>query len=311
MLSLHRVLVIAKRSAYDIYVRQHGMQRVLDLLSREDPTVSRLQRSDLHHQRTVDEVHEALEALHVKASFRGRDRVGDLDGFDLVITVGGDGTLLWVSHAVGDTPMLGINSAPEDSVGHLCATQMGSVRAYLESVARGDVARLRLARMQVAVDGVVMQRRVLNDALFANPHPANTTRYLIEGEHGALEEQKSSGVWISTAAGSTAAIRSAGGKALSLRSKLLQYVVREPYMPLGVRYTRLRGVVHPGESFALRNKMREARVYLDGPRLSLPVEMGQRVEFSISDEPLCVLGVSERAMAERPRSSVAPPPPEG
>lgn len=309
MLSLHRVLVITKRSAYDIYVRQHGMQRVLDLLSRDDPTVSRLQRSDQHHQRTVDEVHEALEAMHVKASFRGRDRVGDLEGFDLVITVGGDGTLLWVSHAVGDTPMLGVNSAPHDSVGHLCATQMGGVRAYLEAIARGEVARLRLSRMQVAVDGVVMQRRVLNDALFANPHPANTSRYLVE-DGDALEEQKSSGVWISTAAGSTAAIRSAGGKALSLRSRLLQYAVREPYMPHGVRFTKLRGVVHPGESFSLRNKMREARVYLDGPRLALPVEMGQRVEFSLSDEPLHLLGVSERAAAERPRGSLVPPAPD-
>ena len=40
---------------------------------------------------------------------------------------------------------------------------------------------------------------------------------------------------------------------------------------------------------------------MDGPRLSLPVELGQRVTFSTSDEPLTVMGVSTRAVSERQR----------
>ena len=220
--------------------------------------------------------------------------------YDLVVTVGGDGTLLWVSHAVGDTPVLGVNSAPQDSIGFLCGTRMGEVLPHLEAIAKGTAPRVRLARMQVAVDDAVVHSRVLNDVLFANPHPAHTSRYLV-AFRGALEEQKSSGMWVSTGAGSTAAIRSAGGRLLSLRSRLLQFVVREPYSADGNPYNLPRGLVHVGERLEILNKMRECRLYVDGPRLSLPVELGQRVSFSTSDEPLTVMGVSSRAVSERQR----------
>ncbi len=298
---IRRALVVLKRTAYDRYVRQSRMPRVLELLARNDRSVSRMQRSDDHHQRTVEELRHALEALGVRATYRARDTLGVPPEVDLVIAVGGDGTLLAVSHNVRDTPMLGINSAPEDSVGYLCGARMGEVRAHLERVVAGQCPRIRLARMQVAIDDEVVHRRVLNDALFAHPHPANTSRYLLGhprlGE--ALEEQKSSGIWVSTAAGSTAAIRSAGGRLMPLGSRQVQFVVREPYEGPGTAYALTRGFVRPGEALTVLSKLREGRVYLDGPRIAFPVEMGQRVRFSVSDEPLVLLGLSARALAER------------
>ena len=93
--------------------------------------------------------------------------------------------------------------------------------------------------MQVEIDGVPVYSRVLNDVLFSHPIPAATTRYAIRRD-GRAEEQRSSGVWIATAAGSTAAIHSAGGKILPITSQRLQFVVREPYEKRGVRYRVLR-----------------------------------------------------------------------
>ncbi len=298
MFALRRALVILKRSAYDIYVRQHGTPRVLELLAREDVTVSRMRRSDAHHNQTVEEVREALDVLGVRASVRSRESVGDLTDVDLVITVGGDGTLLAVSHHVGVTPMLGVNSAPQDSVGYLCGTRMGDVGRHLAALAKGEVSPVRLARMRVSVDGDPKHQRVLNEALFCHPRPANTTRYLV-ADGGTLEEQKSSGVWVSTAAGSSAAVRSAGGKLMPLGSRRLQYVVREPYLAGSKAYAYSKGFVEPGATFELLNKMREARVYIDGPRVSFPVEMGQRVRFELGDEPLRLMGVSAAALDER------------
>lgn len=308
---VRRVLVISKRSSYDLYVRQQKLPRILDLLARRDPTVARLERADRHHAETLEEVREAAEAVGWRATFRERDRVGDITGFDLVITVGGDGTLLWVSHAVGDTPMLGVNSAPQDSVGFLCGTRHGEVRAHFEAIEAERVARVRVARMRVELDGAVVHNRVLNDVLFAHPIPAMTTKYLLRlGE--AEEEQKSSGLWVSTAAGSTAAIRSAGGRPMAFRSRMLQYLVREPYLPPGETYALPRGQVHPGEALRVRSKMRDARIYADGSRNAVSVEFGQEVAFSLSEESLVLLGVSPHAISERRRAegSLAPPPQE-
>ncbi len=302
MPDLRRVLVIAKRSAYDIYVRRHQSERVLDLLARGDPTVARLERADEHHGRTLVELREALDRLGARVSYRERERVGDTSGYDLVITVGGDGTLLWVSHAVGETPVLGVNSAPMDSVGYLCGARMGDVGARLEALARGELPRVRVARMRVSVDGRAVHRRVLNDALFAHPNPAMTSRYLLDFR-GRRDEHKSSGIWLSTPAGSTAAVRSAGGRAMPLRSRLLQFVVREPYTPTGEPFAFERDYIRPDDTFTVLNKMREARIYLDGPRLAIPVEMGQRVTFDLSDEPLTLLGVQARATSERRKSA--------
>lgn len=298
MPTIRRALLIAKRSAYDLYVRQHGMQRVKDLLARKDPTVARMMRADEHHGRTVEEVQQALDDLGVRFSLRMRDRVGEVTDVDLVVTVGGDGTLLSVSHSVGEIPMLGVNSAPMDSVGFLCAARMGGVRERLRAILEGEVPTLSLARMQVLVDGAAVHKRVLNDVLFTHPHPANTTRYLVSFG-GVTEEQKSSGIWVSTATGSTAAIRSAGGRVLPLRSKMLQFVVREPYSPPGQRFEILRGTIRPRDTFEVANKMREGRLYLDGPRLGITLEIGQRVKFALSDEPLSIYGVSSAAMDAR------------
>lgn len=309
MTGSRRVLVVAKRSTYDLYVRQHKMARVIALLNSKDPTVARLERADAHHAKTLEEVRAAIEHVGWKATFRDRDRVGDATGFDLVITVGGDGTLIWVARSLSETPILGVNSAPMDSVGYLCGTRMGEVRDHLVAIAEGRVSRVRAARMQVAVDGEVVQRRVLNEVLFTHPVPAMTSKYILEFG-GTREEQASSGIWISTAAGSTAAIRSAGGRPMPLRSRMLQFVVREPYVPPGVDYAQLRGFVHPDETLRVHNKMRDARLYADGSRNGVSVELGQLVEFSLSDEPLILMGVSTHATAARKRddgASVAPP----
>lgn len=299
--SIRRALVVCKRSAYDRYVRQHGMPRVIELLARDDVTVSRLRRADAHHQATINETRDALEALGVKVSLRYRDTLEVPPDVDLVVTVGGDGTLLAVSHNVRDTPLVGVNSAPEDSVGFLCGTQMGHVKAHLQRILEGEAPRVKLARMAIFIDGQRVHGRVLNDALFTHPRPAYTSRYLVEHPslEGSLQEQKSSGIWVSTAAGSTAAIRSAGGQPMALKSRQLQFVVREPYtLPEGPTMLT-RGFVRPGERFGVLNKMREARIFVDGPRISFPVEMGQRVEFALSDEPLVLYGISQRATDAR------------
>ncbi|MEI8258507.1 MAG: NAD(+) kinase, partial [Deltaproteobacteria bacterium] len=146
-----------------------------------------------------------------------------------------------------------------------------------------------LARMRVAVDGKVVDTRVLNDCLYANRNPAMTSRYFVVFR-GVNEEQKSSGIWIGPATGSTAAIGSAGGRRLSPRSRMVQFVVREPYKPDGGRYACHQGLVPPGDALEIWNKMREAALFLDGPRTVVHLEIGQRVRFDLSPERLNVIG---------------------
>jgi NAD+ kinase len=285
-----RVLLIYKKSAYQIYVRERHNARIKRLIATGDESVARLMRAHEHHMEALVEARAALADLGARASFRHRSHPGHAQEFDLVVTLGGDGTLLWASRLVGpEVPIVAINTAPEDSVGYFCAGKKGEIREVLGAALRGELRVAPLSRMRVDIDGELVTKRVLNDVLFCHECPASTSRYTLQlGRR--QEEQKSSGIWVGPAAGSTAGQHSAGGRILPMRSKHLQFVVREPYYPRREGYRMLKGLVPAGAILRIESRMRSARVYLDGPHDHRDIEMASCIELRLSDEPLMLLG---------------------
>ena len=291
--SLPRVLVIYKKSTYQLMVRERKNPRARALLERKDRTVERMLASHEDHVQTIHDARLLLERLGVPAVFRYRSDADRAELFDLVVTLGGDGTLLWASHLVGKQPMLAINTAPQDSVGYFCGGTKANLEEALVSAIEGKLDKTQLARMQIAIDGEVVSRRVLNDMLFSHECPAATTRYLIKFR-GEEEEHRSSGLWVGPAAGSTAAQRSAGGRILPASSQQLQYVVREPYRLNGLKIKLVRGLVSPRESLTITSKIHGGRVYVDGPHLKRSVALGSEIVLKRSPEALTVLGFHAR-----------------
>lgn len=291
-----RVLLIYKKSAYQVYVREQRNERIRSLIRSGDRATLRLLRADRDHQQSVAAARKVLDRLGVESVFRFRSDADTADAFDLVVTLGGDGTLLWASQFVGpNTPMIAINTAPKDSVGYLCGGTKGELGDVLGDALRGRLTSTILQRMRVDLDQRTLSRRVLNDALFCHCSPAATSRYQLV-LRGVREEQKSSGFWIGPAAGSTAAQRSAGGRVLPPTSKRLQLVVREPYAAPGARVKLKRALLERGEELRARSLMRAGELYVDGSRRHFPVEMGQVLRFKLSEEPLTLLGYGRGAL---------------
>jgi NAD+ kinase len=287
-----KVVVIVKRTAFRLFVEEEHDERITRLLKKNDPAVRRMRRSHEEHERTLAEVGATFDRLGVDVTWVRRGHAPfDPDGAVLVITVGGDGTLLAASHRVRRTPLLGVNSAPSHSVGFFCGTRMGEVKSAIPRALDGKMRAIELTRMTVLLNGVVVSKRVLNDALFCHCSPAATSRYLMKLGR-VEEEQKSSGFWIGPAAGSTAAQRSGGGKILPLSSRQLQLVVREPYTPEGEKLRLTRALVPERAELHVRSKIREGRLFIDGPHEFVDVEMGDRLVFGRSEESLTVLGLS-------------------
>ncbi|MRG94766.1 NAD(+)/NADH kinase [Polyangium spumosum] len=287
-----KVALVVKRSAYRVQVEERKNGRIQRLLAADDPTVAHLRAAHEEHEATVREVKAALAVLGVDVAFEGSvGEAFDARGLDLVITVGGDGTLLSASHSVAEVPILGINSAPEYSVGFFCGARRGEAALAIGRALRGELRRAVLTRMQVSVNGRVVAARVLNDALFCHVSPAATSRYIMRlGD--VEEEQKSSGFWIGPAAGSTAAQRSAGGRVIPLKSKQLQLVVREPYTPHGERYRLRHALISPGTPLVVRSKMTDAKLFIDGPNRTIDISVGDLLEFTQASEALTVLGIA-------------------
>lgn len=289
------VLVVYKKTTYERLVKEGFRKRVQRLLATHDPSVSRLNEAHEHHTQAIVRAKAVLKKLGLSATFKDLS-VTSGEGFDFVLTLGGDGTLLWASHIVGpETPMLAINTSPKHSVGYFCAGGPGEMEELLVSAMEGRIKAVELQRMRVDLDGKPLSRRILNDMLFSHQCPGATTRYILQFD-GITEEHKSSGIWVGPAAGSTAAQHSAGGRVLPLGSRKLQFVVREPYTGDGRRYDLTKGIVDPGGVLSMRSKMVHGRLYLDGPHREHQVELGQELTIQLSDEPLQLLGLQRRKL---------------
>jgi NAD+ kinase len=289
-LQIARVLVIYKKSYYELYKYAHR-ERYLAALQQHQPQILRtMQQSHEETQQTLEAVCAALTALRLPYDCVYRGDLRSVAGYDVLLSVGGDGTFLEVARYVYDTPVLGVNSDPQRSTAIFCAADRQTVQQRLEALLAGTLPEVRLARLQATMNDTLLPHLALNDLLVAHANPAAVSAYTLElGDWS--ESQKSSGLWISTAAGSTAAIRSAGGRVLPLRSRRLQYLVREPYLGDSRRYRLLRGQIAPGTLLRVVSRMRRGRVFMDGPHLRFPFGLGDVLTVTTAPTPLRTFGL--------------------
>lgn len=285
-----KILVAHKKSRYEQYLSL-GDATIERLIEEDDVSVRNLLESHRRHNESLDEVTAALESngCDVEVVFRGDlDDVGDVD---LVVSVGGDGTVLDVSHRLRDQRLIGINSDPGKSVGYFCAGTADDTKRLVERIFDADWEPMSLMRFCVQVNGERVGDPILNDILISHGNPAAVTSYLLEVGEQDPEPQKSSGIWVSTPAGSTAAIRSAGGYVLPLESHDFQYLVREPCPPPSKSFRHVKGIRNVDEHFRVISRMREGRVYLDGPHLSAPFRVGDVVSIDGNAPALRIFGL--------------------
>lgn len=283
-MQINNCLVIVKQTA----LAQGG--RAASFARSGDGTAKRILQADAEHQRTIDAVRQALSKRKIafgEASLMNLDaRVkGQLTISDLVITIGGDGTALGASHYIRGGTMLGVNSAPGDSVGHFCSVNRKNFEARLDAILSGKWKPKELSRLQIALDEKPLPELALNDVLIAHDCPASTTRYLIKVGRRE-EEHRSSGIWISTAAGSTAGIGSAGGKKMPLGSKRIQYLVRELYREPKRSYALTRGFIEAGDDIIIASKMAAGEMYIDGAKTRYEFPFGTRARISAAEHGL-------------------------
>jgi NAD+ kinase len=246
--------------------------------------VERLRQAADNHEATLQAVRRGLTGHKVNEWQVDRLQPQDAVGKDLVVTVGGDGTVLTANSLDTDTPLLTVNSDLAGSIGKFtrCTAQdfADLFAAWVEGRARLEA----LPRLQVRIEGGTPWR-VLNDCLISSANPAAMTRYLLEAD-GQREIQRSSGVWVATAAGSTAAIHSAGlAPWPEVDAPALLFKVREPFhgqRPL----TLLEGRQAPPRGLRLTAAMPGISVFIDGPHLHRGVLPGATVEIGACPTPL-------------------------
>lgn len=197
---------------------------------------------------------------------------------DLVVTAGQDGLVANTAKYVGGQPIVAVNPDPERFDGVLLPFSVGEARAAVGRVLEG-AARMRAVTMAEAVldDG---QRLLAFNDLFIGARTHVSARYRISFGQAA-EPQSSSGVLVSTGAGSTGWLSSVfnmaaglaarfGGKAplplrLDWEDRRLAFVVREPFASRHSRAGIVAGLVPEGGELVLESLMPSGgAVFSDG-----------------------------------------------
>ncbi|MDP2599585.1 MAG: NAD(+)/NADH kinase [Deltaproteobacteria bacterium] len=236
------------------------------------------------HRNTLKAVLSTLEKYGLDISLIDRVQFKKTIRADLVITVGGDGTVLAASHFVKQTPIFGINSAPMTSTGYLCVANPKNFERLLKRVLAGKQKPLSIPRLEVFINRKRIPFLGLNDLLFACRLQGETARYTLQIGH-RREFQKSSGIWVATGAGSTAAILSAGGKPFSMTSAKLQYRVREPFQ-YKIRYRLVKGFLNAGQKMTILPDMSHGMIFIDGGKIHYHVPKHARVTVRGGLRPL-------------------------
>ena len=136
---------------------------------------------------------------------------------DILLVLGGDGTILRVVHDLGDRikPIFGLNLG---ALGFLtCLSSVDYVKA-VECILEGSYTLSRRTLLDVTVlrgNQILAQRRGLNDAVISRGELSRLIKLQARIDDAILTEYNADGLIISTPTGSTAYSLSAGGPILT------------------------------------------------------------------------------------------------
>jgi NAD+ kinase len=170
----------------------------------------------------------------------------------------------------------------------------------------------------------------LNDLLIANPSPAAVSRfrmgwlqqvkepqiqklgsmsdpssYLPKSQYGTVTRFGgklydvdnslnvwSSGLWVCTGTGSSAAMAAAGGMPMDITSENLQYLIREHMIENAANKDELKdqnnAIFEKGEKLHLRWNSQKGRIFIDGSHLYHNLELGDEILIDADAPPLAL-----------------------
>ena len=191
---------------------------------RPDDIVAVKKLSDFISERGVEVLigEDTARKLNVKGT-----RIEDMDDANLIICVGGDGTILRTLHFLRQSiPILGVNMG---GLGFLTEVQPSDVFGVLEKILAGNYEVEEEERLSVSISAKERIPFAMNEAVVITSKPGKMLHFaiLINGEE--FERLRADGVIFATPTGSTAYAMSAGGPIVDTSVKAMIVVPIAPF----------------------------------------------------------------------------------
>ncbi len=307
----HKVVVVTRKTILEELIERHGTRDQAEFL-----TVNRGQSF-----RDIDDAHQcyhsALTSLKAAVPTSTRMQVIErafLPNFlfsphDLVVTLGQDGLVVNVAKYLSEQSILAFNPDPQRVDGVLVPFTMERADVALNDAIYGFMPAKQFTMARASLEGGQTLDAV-ND-LFIGVQSHASARYRL-GYRGFSEDQSSSGIIVSTGAGSTGWFRSVltasagvaagflGASAVgNLRDQYrfdaeareLRFTVREPFISRTSSADIVYGQVAPGETLEVVSQMAHGGViFSDGMEADfLRFESGMKARIMIADRRMNLL----------------------
>jgi len=230
-----------------------------------------------------------------------------LDGIDMVVVMGGDGTMLRVSHLLGgrNVPMIGVNLG---TVGFLTEVVKEEIEDMVHALITGDyfIEPRMMLEADVYRGGSLSKENIhaLNEVVIAREINLRLIALKIYVNGIPFDTSEADGVLISTPTGSTGYNLSAGGPIVNPSAKLL---VMTPVSP----YSLSRRSVVFGEEDRITLELVEKRKNSENSAIAsfdglenYRMQIGDRVEVRTSADSLQLVRLETTSVYETLRRKI-------
>ena len=281
--AIEKIVIVTRQTRLEALVERYATKGQAKFhLERQGADFAGYEREHALYHEAVASVQKSCRALlgRVHLIDRGYLPTYLFTPADLVVAVGPDGLVVNTAKYLDGQPIIGVNPDPTRYDGVLLPFGPGGVAQAARRALAGS-APVRLVTMAEAAlaDG---QRLLAFNDLFIGPKSHTSARYAI-AHAGRQEVHSSSGVIVSTGAGSTGWMSSVFAMAAGLRPMLglplaplpdlrlpwdtdrLRFAVREPFPSRATQATLVAGEITAAEPLRLESHMAEDGViFSDG-----------------------------------------------
>lgn len=237
------------------------------------------EEEDEAYQRTLEKASSQLE-VGLKMQFVDRRYISNFifSDKDIVVAIGQDGLVANVAKYAAGQPIIGVNPDPRRFDGVLVPSKVENLRTALHAVASNKANLLPVTLAEVKLnDG---QRLLAFNDLYIGAQTHISARYRLQ-YHNRSENQSSSGIIVSTGAGSTGWLSSVFNMASGINALVgnhgiapikmdwtcrdLLFVVREPFASRHSEAGIISGFLEEGECLEIESRMpASGTIFSDG-----------------------------------------------
>lgn len=224
------------------------------------------------------------------SAWEGETARAQVDDTDLVLSIGGDGTILRAAQAIlpRSVPITGINLG---NLGFMTELSVDEARDKLSALLAGEGWLDERSLLEVTLPATVESPaprtfHALNDAVIAHGEVARVIRVEASVDGELLTTYKADGVIVSTATGSTGYSLAAGGPILHPQAKEMLLLPIVPHLSASYKL-----VLPPASTIELRvSTLHTAMLTVDG-HISTPLPSGTTVTAKRSENTVRFLRI--------------------